>query len=120
MPNPNTFVQTILLAYMSEHGIDPLSEEGKLFFTSLGLLQTPSPIQTVTVTLSAAQLKSLLASPAQLIAAPGVGKYIEVVDAALQYKSGTVPYTLDQPNGILIVQWGPRRLTITAHSNQFR
>jgi hypothetical protein len=42
MPDPNTFVQTILLAYMSEHGVDPLSEEGRLFFTSLGLLQTPS------------------------------------------------------------------------------
>jgi hypothetical protein len=41
MPSPNSFVQTILLEYMNEHGVDPNSEEGRLFFTSLGLLQTP-------------------------------------------------------------------------------
>lgn len=42
MTNPNSFVQTILLDYMQEHGIDAASEEGKTFLTCLGLLQTAS------------------------------------------------------------------------------
>lgn len=98
MPNPNTFVQTILLEYMNEHSIDPSSDEGKLFLTSLGLLQTTSvgssPIQTATVTLSAVQLKSLAGTPVQAIAAPGVGKFITVLAATMQYNFGTVAYVV--------------------------
>jgi hypothetical protein len=86
MPNPNTFVQTILLEYMNEHSIDPSSDEGKLFLTSLGLLQTTSigssPIQTATVTLTDAQIKTLPTVSQIIIPALGLGKAIWA-DAAL-------------------------------------
>lgn len=91
MPDPNTFVQTILLSYMSEHGVDPLSEEGKLFFTSLGLLQTPSTY-TATITLSAAQIKNWVASPVQIVAAPGASKMIVIAGGMIQYLFGTAMY----------------------------
>jgi hypothetical protein len=51
-----------------------------------------SPIQTATVTLSAAQIKTLKATPVQLVAAPGVGKAIIFHFGHILYVFNTAPY----------------------------
>jgi hypothetical protein len=53
--------------------------------------------QTVTVTLTSAQVQSLKASPVTLIPAPGVGNYLNIVAVVLQYKAGSTPYAV--PSG---------------------
>jgi hypothetical protein len=54
---------------------------------------TGVPVQSVTVTLTAAQVQSLLTTPVTLVAAQGPGTYINAISAVLQYKFGTTPYT---------------------------
>jgi hypothetical protein len=49
-------------------------------------------LQAASVTLTAAQIKALKATPIQIIPAPGAGKAINLIQAVWQYKFGTVPY----------------------------
>jgi len=52
------------------------------------------PVQTVTVTLTSAQLQHLGSAHVQLLAAPGTGNVLSVISAVAQYKAGSTPYTV--------------------------
>jgi hypothetical protein len=57
------------------------------------LAQAPSaPVQSITTTLSSAQLQHLKANPVPLVAAPGAGKLLNLVSLIAQYKSGGSVY----------------------------
>ena len=49
-------------------------------------------LQSVAVSLSSAQLLHLNSAPVQLVAAPGAGKWINVVEVAYSFTFGTVGY----------------------------
>jgi hypothetical protein len=70
-----------------------------MLFLLLGMsfAQTSTPIQTASLTLSAAQIQHLMASPLEIVSAPGVGKALNVMTATMQYKSGSSAYTI--PSG---------------------
>ncbi len=59
-------------------------------------------VQTVKVTLSSAQIKALKATPIQIIAAPGLGKTIQVITGTSVYNYGTVDYTGGDTNGLYL------------------
>jgi hypothetical protein len=50
-------------------------------------------LQTVTVTLTSVNLLALLATPITLVAAPGVGFTIEVIDLQIIFFGGAIAYT---------------------------
>jgi hypothetical protein len=50
---------------------------------------------TATATISSAALNA--ATPVQVVAAPGAGKYIQVISAAAKYNYGTSTYAFSQP-----------------------
>jgi hypothetical protein len=52
-----------------------------------------APLQTATVTLSSAQIKSLAGAPVQLVPAPGAGNTIVVSSLVSTLTYGTVAYT---------------------------
>lgn len=56
--------------------------------------QAAGPVQTATVTLTAAQLQHLKGTPVQLIPAPGPGRVIFNIGQQFQYKFGTTPYSV--------------------------
>ena len=56
--------------------------------------QASGAVLNATVTLTSAQLQQLHSSPVQVVAAPGVGQFINVLSFAVQYKAGSTPYTL--------------------------
>src|SRR6185436_12070004 len=50
-------------------------------------------ITTPTVTISSAEIKALIATPKQIIAAPGAGFYIEPQSYRIEYHYGGVAYS---------------------------
>jgi len=56
--------------------------------------------QTIKVTLTSAQLLNSFTAPITLIAAPGAGKIINIVECVFQYNYGTITYI--QPNNCFI------------------
>ena len=66
-------------------------------------------MQIATVVVSSAQIKSLKASPVQLLPAPGPDKTILMILCQIQYKPGTVGYTLPDAGDYL--QIAPSGLT---------
>ncbi len=71
----------------------------KLFVVLMAVCLAPAlfaqtTVQSATVTLSAAQLQHLKATPAQLVAAPGSGKLLNMVSLVGQYKAGSTAYVL--------------------------
>jgi hypothetical protein len=56
--------------------------------------QASGAVLNATVTLTSAQLQQLHSSPVSVVAAPGVGQFINVLSFAVQYKAGSAPYVL--------------------------
>lgn len=77
----------------------PVNRAGTNFRVDAGSLQL---LQTVTVTLSAAQIKNAGASPVSLIPTPGTNKYIYPIAIFASYIFGTVPYTNANGNAEVI------------------
>ena len=79
----------------------PTLADGELYYATdvEALYVGPTPtvigggLQTVTVTLTSAQLLALSTTPIQIVAAPGAGKYIFPVSYALEYIFGTHAYS---------------------------
>jgi hypothetical protein len=57
------------------------------------------------VSVTAAELKDLVAHPKQLVAAPTAGKIIIPVRSFIQYKAGATPYTLAVGTPCLYISW---------------
>lgn len=53
-------------------------------------------VQTVTVTLTSAQILTLYSSPVQVVPAPGAGQILNPISFTLQYKFGTTAYVVAQ------------------------
>ena len=72
--------------------------------------QTAGPVQTATVTLSSAQVRSLQGTPVQLIAAPGIGQALAPISVVFQYKAGSSPYSLPGSGHLLTYVGGNQNL----------
>jgi hypothetical protein len=77
-----------------------------LCFVPGGLAQAGSAVQTTTLTLTSAQILSLYTLPVQVVPAPGAGQIINPIAFTLQYKFGTVAYTVP-PQGIQFISGTP-------------
>ena len=73
---------------------------------------TDSILKTDTVTLSNADIKALRASPKELVATPGAGKFVELVSAILILNYGSEILTESVDN--LVIQYGTSGDDITA------
>lgn len=60
-----------------------------------------SPVQSATVDLSQSDILNLGTTPVTLVPAPGIGKYISVVQTTLYYKANTAPYTANTAIAVL-------------------
>lgn len=78
--------------------------------TNLGAAST-SPVQVATVDLSQAQILNLFSSPAILVPAPGIGKYISVIHTTLYYNHVSAPYAT---NVTLYVYNGTSNIVLNA------
>jgi hypothetical protein len=59
-----------------------------------GTFKAPGAVQSVTVSLSSAQLLALNTSPVTIVAAPGAGSYILVLVTSYELIYGSSPYSL--------------------------
>jgi len=57
------------------------------------------------VTLSAANIKALKATPITLVVAQGANTWIELVSIVLTYDAGATPYTIANADDDLVVEW---------------
>ena len=64
-------------------------QTGNIYIAQRQIVNTASPIQTSTVTLSAFQIQHWVATPIVIIPAPGAGKVIMPISAWGQFKHGT-------------------------------
>jgi hypothetical protein len=65
-------------------------------------LEVANPILKTIVTLTSAQILALAATPVQLIASPGAGKFISVFGLVANYTAGTTPYTVGESEALSI------------------
>lgn len=72
----------------------------------------PQVIQYLKVTLTAAQVKALHGTPVTLIAAPGAGKFIQLIDALIYLNFNTTGYAAG--SAVNIVDGGATVATTTA------
>jgi hypothetical protein len=75
-----------------------------------GIAQTAGPVQTASVTLTSAQLRSLHGSPVQLIAAPGTGQALAPISVVFQYKAGSSVYTIPGGGRLALYISAPQNL----------
>lgn len=75
--------------YSHESGFLPLAPTKGDIRMSSGVI-----MGSATATLTANQLKNLLATPVQMVAAPGSGKYILPTALSMVYHAGATPYTV--------------------------
>ena len=72
----------------------------------------PSPaVQTVQVTVTSMQLLHMVASPVTIIAAPGSGKSVHVLQVTAENVPGSTPYTAPDPVMDQIILYYPPNLT---------
>src|SRR5437868_15385075 len=81
--------------------------------STIASLASGSGLLSATVTLTAAQIKALHATPITLVAAPGAGKLFVPMGAFFQYKHVTTDYTVPVNSRLEI---GPRDAVINDYS----